>query len=252
MANSSIYSPYLNKSSRSTSGSSRLIKKEQKKMSQQTILMIIASIAILILFIFVIVPSAIRIFFSLIDKTSPFEEKDTIPPRVPLLQSPVEATNSATIPVAGVGEAASKVIFVLNGNQQAEVDVNDEGKFEYELMLEDGDNSLSVYGIDQAGNESVQTKTYQIIFDNQAPLLEVEYPADGTQVELRKNQVIEIKGKTDPNSKVYINDRFVFPNSDGSFTHRYQLSEGENILKFRVTDLAGNVSEQEIKVTFKL
>ncbi len=252
MANTSIYSPYLNKSAKTQSVSSRLIKKEQKKLSQQTILMIIASIAIAVLFIFVILPAVIRIFFSLIDKGNPFEEKDTIPPRVPLLQAPVEATNSATIPVKGVGEAGSKVVFVLNGSQQEEMAVNEEGKFETELVLADGENNLTVFGVDQAGNESVQTKNYAIVFDNQAPLLEIEYPEDGAQVELKKNQVIEIKGKTDAGSKVYINDRFVFPNADGSFTHRYQLSEGENILKFKVTDLAGNLSERELKVNFRL
>ncbi len=49
-------------------------------------------------------------------------------------------------------------MFVLNSEELEQVEVDDEGKFEYDLLLEDGDNELVLYGIDEAENESVQTK----------------------------------------------------------------------------------------------
>lgn len=248
MPDSPIYLPQTKKTHQV---GSRLVAKEQKKLSQQTFIMIGASVLIILLFIFVIMPLVVRLFFQFIDGNSIGEPTDTVPPPVPVVQSPISATNSATLAITGMAEANSKVIFVLNGSKQSEVKVDTEGYFAYELNLEAGDNSLSLYSVDEAGNESIQTRNYTILYDNEPPLIEISYPQDGEEITLSRNQVIEIVGKTEPGSKVYINDRLSYPNSLGEFRSRYSLSEGENILHFKAIDRGGNQTELEIKVNFR-
>lgn len=231
--------------------SSRLAAKEQKKLSRQTFIMMAASIIIVLLFVFVILPLVVRIFFQFIDKGSPFEPSDTVPPQAPIIQSPINATNSAILPISGVAEAESTVVFVLNGSRLDEIEANNDGKFKYDLPLNEGENLLGLYSIDAAGNESIKTKNYNILYDSESPILEIEFPQDGQEITLRKNQVVEIKGKTESGAKVYINDRLSYPNALGEFKSRYSLSEGENILKFKAVDKGGNINEMEIKVNFK-
>lgn len=230
--------------------SSRLVRKEQKKLTQQTLIFAALTIGIFLLFIFVIMPAVVRFFFSFIDKEGVFEPADSIPPQTPVLEAPISATNSASIQIKGIGEANTQVVILLNDQEKDKVEINSEGQFEYKLLLHKGDNDLTVYGLDEAGNESVKTRNYNILMDNEAPKIEIETPTDGEKIDLKKNEVIEVKGKTEEQAKVYINDHLTYAKSDGSFSSRYQLKEGDNVIKIKVIDKAGNTSEKEIKVKF--
>ncbi len=231
---------------------SRLSRKKQQQMVRQTVLIVLTAIFLLAAFIFFIMPQFIRLADGLLNGNgSLIEESDEIPPQTPILSAPVSATNSATLPISGVGEANSQVVLVVNGEQQAEVEIDDEGEFDFEVDLTEGENALAVFSIDEAGNESVQTREYQVSLDTEAPEIEIESPEDGSTIELRKNQITTIKGTTDPQSKVFINDRLVYARSDGSFSMSFKLEEGDNTLKFKVEDKGGNTSEKEILVKFR-
>ncbi|MGD9129089.1 MAG: hypothetical protein PVJ09_01175 [Candidatus Woesebacteria bacterium] len=248
MKNSNIY--YPGKRSKRTV-SSRLAKKEQKKLTQQTLIFAVLSLAILIIFLLVVMPAVIKLFFKIIDKGNNIDLGDQIPPQVPVIEAPVSATYSASIDLSGYAEADSEVVFVLNNQELDHVQVNEEGNFDYRLNLKSGDNELLLYGIDAAGNESVKTRTYNILMDNEEPKIELENPQDGAQIELKKNQLVEIKGKTESKAKVYINGRVVYAKSDGSFKTTYQLKEGENKLEIEAIDQASNKSKVVITVFFK-
>lgn len=254
MFNSRRYSSlYERKNSKKNVAVSRLVKKEKTKAEKQALYYILLGIAILLLFIFLIVPNLIRLFFAVIDRESPFEEKDTIPPQVPVLSStPVEATFSASLNLQGFAEANSKVIFVLDSVQDSEVQADAEGRFSHELALKDGSNELLVFGVDEAGNESLKTRSYMIVKDSEAPVLEIEEPKDGSVIELKKNRTVTIKGKTEPEAKLMVNDRLVLADKEGVFSTNYYLAEGKNELKFIVTDKAGNRTERQIEVEFRL
>lgn len=254
MFNSGRYSSiYEKKHGKKNVASSRLVKREKNKIQKQTFSFIFFGIVILLLFVFLIVPGLIRIFFSIIDKESPFVEKDTVPPQVPILSAtPVEATYSATLNLSGFAEAKSKVVFLLNSAKDAEIDVAEDGQFSYELNLKDGENELSIFGIDEAGNESLKTHSYLITRDSEAPSLEIEEPKDGAKIELKKNRTLTIKGKTEAEAKVLINGRLVLADKEGNFSSNYYLNEGKNELKFEVTDKAKNKTERTIEVEFQL
>lgn len=254
MFNSQNYSSlYQRKNDKKTFASSRLVKREKSKIEKQTFYYLFFGIVILLLFIFLIVPNLIKLFFSVIDKDSPFVDKDTVPPQVPILSSaPVEATFSATLNLKGFAEPKSKVIFLVDSTKTAEVQVADDGQFEHELALADGQNELSIFGVDEAGNESLKTKTYLIARDSQAPTIEITEPKDGSVIELKKNRTVTIKGKTEPEAKVMINDRLVLADKDGNFSSNYYLAEGKNELRFVATDKATNKTELTIEVEFRL
>lgn len=255
MFNSRRYSSvYERKANRRQIASSRLTKTEKSKIEKQTFLYLFFGIVILLLFIFVLMPGLIKVFYGLIDKESTSSvEKDTVPPQVPILSmTPAEATYSATLNLKGYAEAKSKVVFLLNSEKTAEIDAADDGQFEYDLQLNDGENELAIYGVDEAGNESLKTRSYMITLDKEAPTLTIESPEDGATIELKKNRTLTIKGTTEPEAKVTINDRLVMADKEGNFSTNYYLAEGKNELKFEVVDKAGNKTERTISVEFRL
>ncbi len=229
---------------------SRLTKRQQKKLVRQTVLIVLAAILLLAGFIFLIVPLLVRLTGMVFDGGS-ILESDTIPPQPPVLASPTNATNSATLPISGVGEAGAKAVIVLNGERLADVEIDDEGEFEYRLPLTEGENKLTVFSVDEAENESVRTRDYLIELDTEAPMIEIESPAEGSTVELRRNQLTTIRGKTEPNARVSIDGRLVYANAEGNFSSTYELKEGENKIEIRATDRGGNESEKVLTVTFR-
>ncbi|MBU0576849.1 hypothetical protein KJ654_04315 [Patescibacteria group bacterium] len=231
---------------------SRLSRKQQQQMMHQTVLIVVVALSLLVAFIFFIMPQFLSLADSILNGPSILnEDQDQIPPQTPILAVPVSATNSASLLISGIGEMASQVVLILNGEKLEEVKIDDKGEFKFKVSLIEGGNALAVYSIDEAGNESVQTREYKVTLDTEAPVLEVSSPEDGSTIELRKNQIITIIGTTESQAKVFINDRLVYAKADGSFSMSYKLEEGENKLKFKAIDRGGNESEKEITVKFR-
>ena len=221
-------------------------------MVHQTVLIIVAAISLLAVFLFFIMPQFIRLADSFFNGTDEVNElRDQVPPQAPILAAPVSATNRASLPISGVGEAGSQVVLVVNGERLEDVEIDDQGEFEFSVLLTEGENALAVFSVDEAGNESVKTREYSVELDTLAPEIEIGSPEDGANIDLRKNQITTIKGTTEPQAKVFINDRLVYARADGSFSMSFKLEEGENKIKFRVQDRGGNTSEKEITAKFR-
>ncbi len=236
--------------SRTGAPTSRLARKEQKKAVKQTITYLTAAVILVAAFIFIIVPGFLR-FVAGISNTATQDSSDTLPPQVPVIAAPVAATSSATLGISGYGEAQSEVVLVVNGSEFERKTLGDDGTFTASISLTEGENTLTAYAIDQNKNESSTGKTFSVIYDSEPPKLEISEPQPDQHIELRKNQVVTIKGMTDPNNRVTVNGRLVFANSEGAFTSTYQLTEGENKLLVEAEDKAGNKTSKEIIVTFK-
>ncbi len=230
---------------------SRLAKAESKRMMKQTALFLVASVVLLLVFLFIILPGLIR-FISSGGDVNQIVQTDTIPPQTPIISAPVPATYSAQINIEGYGEVDSEIVLVLNSSEaDRKVIDSEDGSFDFEVGLQDGENVITTYAIDEAGNESSVSKEYKVVFDNVPPQIGLETPEDGQQFELRKNQNITIKGTTEPRSTVYINGRRNYANSEGVFSTSYQLSEGDNNILIKIEDPAGNSAEKEIVVKFR-
>lgn len=242
-------------SSSYSSTPSRRIRREKKKVMSQSIMMIIVAIALFLTFIFVIIPNFFNFITNFLDSSTPFQEVDDIAPQIPIISAPANATNSGQIKISGYGEPEASVIFVINGSKQDKITILEDGSFEAPINLEEGENKISAYSVDAAENESSQTKDYITFFDTKAPNIEITEPEDGASFETRNNQSITIKGKTGEDelgTKIYINDRVVFPKEDGSFSYTLRLNEGENLVEVRAQDKAGNSNKLELKYNFRL
>lgn len=231
--------------------SSRIARREQQKLVKQTIWFAAAAIGLFLLFIFIVLPQVVRFAGNMLDKNNPFVETDTIPPQPPVIVAPVSATFSARLAVKGVGEPKAEVVLVINSNEVGRADISDEGEFDFELPLTEGENALTLFSVDEAGNESVKSQNYKIILDTEAPTIEIEQPQHGQAIELRQNQTTEIRGKTEPHAKVFVNDRLIYASAEGQFSLRYQLQEGENNFTIKAEDQAGNKAETQLSVSFR-
>jgi hypothetical protein len=239
-------------SSRPQLVSSRLAKREQKKMVKQTLFLGIGVVAFSLAFVLFIAPAAVQWLGALILGDATIGDiEDTLPPQIPIVAAPITATYSAQLKMSGFGESDSEVVVVLNGSEASRQKITAEGTFELDINLAENENQLQLYSIDAAGNESATTKTYSIVMDNQPPTLEISQPQNGSTIELRKNQLTTIQGKTEPRARVFVNGRQTTANDQGDFSTTYQLQEGENKLMLEAQDLAGNKTQQELIINFK-
>ncbi|MBU0978315.1 MAG: hypothetical protein ABIJ33_00970 [Patescibacteria group bacterium] len=230
---------------------SRLVRKEHKQLVKQTVWSVIIGLALILAFVFWVLPNSVR-FLGLLLDTGITEQTDQIPPQVPVISLLEKSTNQTPFTVKGFGEPESQIIFVLNGDRLEPVVVGEESTFEASLPLTEGDNIFIAFSMDKAENESKETKTYQVVLDTELPTLTLDNIFDGQQVVGRDNQQLAIRGLTDPQARVYINDRPILADFEGAFSSTYRLDEGDNQLLLKVVDRAGNEGQMELTIKFKL
>lgn len=226
---------------------SRLERVREKKELKKAVLFLFGSFLILFLFISLGIPflGRVAVFLGNLKSQSTAEKTDIIPPSPPSFSFLPEATSSAQLNLVGYAEPESTVTVFLNGIKQEEVVVDKEGSFSINLKLSEGENEIYASTKDAAGNESLKSEKQTVILDTKPPELEILSPADGETFYIPKNK-IEIKGKTEPNVVLMINDHQVILNSEGEFTYPFTLSSGENKIKLVATDKSGNQTEKEI------
>jgi bacillopeptidase F len=230
--------------------SSRLVRTERQRLLRQTFSVTIIAILILLFFVFVALPGFIRIVNRFLDQPV-WQQVNELPPQPPLLSAPPNATNSAQLKLVGFGEPEATLIVVLNAQRVAEEEIPEEGEFEINIELDEGENMLSAYLISKSGVESNLSREYLVLLDTEPPMLEIESPEPEQRFEGRNRQDITIKGLTDEQTRVYINDRLVMPGETGEFSTAYRLNEGENTLQIKAEDRAGNVTEVELVVYYQ-
>lgn len=178
------------------------------------------------------------------------EKTDFIPPGPPQIVVPFEATNSAGFSIRGIAEPGTTVYLSRNEAEVTSLTVPEEGIFEFEkVALEEGKNVFTSVAVDEAGNKS-QTSSKSIVnFDTSAPPLQIMSPTDRQKFS-GKDAKIEIKGKTDTECHVTINERVAIVGNDGSFNLQLGLNPGENPLVIISTDSAGNMARKELSVEY--
>ncbi len=177
------------------------------------------------------------------------KKEDQIPPFPPRFSYVPEATNSAVIFLSGFSEKQSQVEIYLNEDLLAKTVANESGEFFIEkIPLVEGKNSLYAIAIDEAGNRGEPSEKEVIIYDNSPPELIIESPSNQTTV---YESIIEIKGKTESEAKVTVNDHLVLTESDGSFSYKYELAAGRNEINIIAKDPAGNKKEEKLIITYR-
>ncbi|PIY80158.1 MAG: hypothetical protein COY80_04555 [Candidatus Pacebacteria bacterium CG_4_10_14_0_8_um_filter_42_14] len=233
--------------------SSRLLKHEKTKVVRQTWFFVFFSVVVLGLFVFVILPNFIGITATILgNNATPFAPADTLPPYTPTFTAPPKATTDAQLTLFGYAEPESDVIVIVNGQESEAVTAGSDGSFETAVILTEGDNNITTFARDKAGNESQQSRAYGIILDTEIPPLEISSPESSTTIQGRSNQTLAITGMTDPGVKITINGKLTYAKEDGSFSHSQFLNEGDNELTIVAADAAGNSIEKKLSVRFEL
>ncbi len=231
---------------------SRLARVEEQRNFRRAFIFTLLTLGFILLAFFYGIPVVAKVasFVGDLRKSStPVDKNDTTPPGPPRFNEIPEAVNKNDLTIGGYGEAGATIILHLNDSEE-EVVTDADGKFSFSINLAKGENILSAKAKDQAGNESVSSKVYTVVFDNEAPKIEVSSPNDGASFYGSKEKQLTIKGTTKIGSTLTINDRIIKVEDDGSFSYTVSLNDGENNFHFKVVDQAQNQTEKDLKVNY--
>jgi hypothetical protein len=231
---------------------SRLNTVEQKKNIKRAKFYLILSIATLIALVVFGIPLLVKFagFVGDIAKSNkPVDVQDITPPAPPHFEDTPDYTSKESLEVIGTSESGATIKIRANNNDY-EVVCNSEGKFSFTFNLKKGENNIDAIAVDAAGNQSTQTPTYKIFFDNEEPQLEIEMPQDGGSFYGNSQKQITVKGLVNEKVEITINDRFVALKDDNSFAYSVALNEGSNEFKVKAIDEAGNETEKTLTVNF--
>jgi hypothetical protein len=229
---------------------SRLANKQRKELTKQSIVLIALSIIIGLLFLLIILPHGVRLFFRILDQQVDLTQREEIAPLPPMASLTQDITNESQVEISGFGEANSVIKVEVNNKFSQEKETNDSGEFKVSIDLIEGENIIRLINVNENGVES-SPRIFTITKDTSAPEIIITHPEDGAEFKLREEEIIQVQGETKPRSEVYLNDRLSYADSNGFFSIRHQLKSGENILSIRVVDRAGNETEKEIIVYYQ-
>ncbi|MBI2622449.1 hypothetical protein HYW66_02340 [Candidatus Microgenomates bacterium] len=224
---------------------SRILRKVEKQSKRNFILTVAGTILIIIAIFKLGIPLLAQIGQSNIQTQS--DKPSFIQP--PQLDPLPIATNSATIKISGLA-ITDKEIEVFVGNSLVNTIKSDHvGKFEIaSLKLNSGQNLIKARTRDN-DNTSDFSPEQTVIFDDTGPMLEVTNPTSNQSFAGGENTV-EVRGKTDVDSTVTVNDFRAIVDSEGKFSYLFKLTNGENIINIKSLDPAGNETSLERKVNF--
>ena len=230
---------------------SRFSRLEEKKQRRRLALALVGTLAIvifLILFGFKLFVGFSVFVESLHGAPSPTPTPQTyiVPPTLDPL--PI-ATNSAGFKVSGVGQTGLTAILYVNNQEMDRVAVTPNGSFSTQITFKTGTNTVSAKLVDAKGNTSDLSNVLSTTIKKSSPILEIDAPTDNTTVSGDTN-TYTIKGKTEDNTTVTVNGRFVVVNSDNTFSYDYPLTGGDNKLAIVATDQAGNATTINRTVTY--
>ncbi len=230
---------------------SRLAHHDQKTLIRSTLLYTGAGIAVILGFLFLILPLFIRILaYKNLGSGTSASTEISLSTR-PTLRAPYSATSSATVTLTGTAQAQQKIILLVGGIAEHETVALEDGSFIFtDITLVSGENSFSAVSEDKNGERSNPSSVVTVSLIADAPTLEIQAPTNGTVFTKRKENPIPVRGKTEPNNRVFLNDRLQFVGSDGSFTGNVQLTQGKNTIIVKVVNPAAVETIQEISVEF--
>ncbi|HRN70853.1 MAG TPA: Ig-like domain-containing protein [Candidatus Woesebacteria bacterium] len=235
---------------------SRLQQHKQNQTNSRIIKLIILSVVLLGIFFFIGLQSIINatVFLNNFirgNSTQSQEIQQTYADFYGILNvdEPEIATNEAQISISGDVTEFKTVEFYINNVKADNIAAKSNGTFSKEIgKLRVGENKIYVLAKTQDNKHKKQSDTYSIIYKNEPPKLEIESPKNDDKT--NKNE-IQVKGKTDKDVTVRINNSPVVVSVEGMFTSNFRLKDGENKLEITATDIAGNVEKQEIKVMYE-
>jgi hypothetical protein len=213
-----------------------------------------AGIALAILFVLYLwvfgIFSNINNFWKNLGRNRTVANLDTLPPIPPYLNKISEFTNKESVEIAGSAESGTKVTLFLNREKISETIADKDGSFNFgPTKIVKGTNTFFAKAKDDAENESVESESRVVVFDNQKPKIDINTPKNGGSYS-SKVRSLSINGKAESGSKILINQQTPQIRGDGEFFLSYYPQEGSNKITVEITDKAGNGTKEDIFFTF--
>lgn len=130
-------------------------------------------------------------------------------------------------------------------DKEAQVDAD--GNFSVDVLLQEGENQIFLKATDEVGNET--TTRRQVFLKTQPPSLVLSSVKEKMVVH---EPSILVVGRTEAGASVTLNGRALAVDSQGSFQGLVDLVEGENLIQAEAVDQAGNVATLTHRVTYAL
>jgi len=159
-----------------------------------------------------------------------------------------QATNSARIIITGSTLNFDILSFYLNTKKIKEIETTADTFNEEIGDLEKGDNNIYIVAKSKDSKTEKNTITYKVFYKSEKPILEISEPSDSSTT---SNQEIKIKGKTDKETYIHINDLPVVVDANGAFETSVRLKDGDNQITIVAQDIAGNTETKSLKVTYQ-
>lgn len=159
------------------------------------------------------------------------------------------ATNTPEIVVGGSVINYEKIQFYLNEKKVKEIKPYSSDSFSETISdLKEGNNTIYLKAASIDTNFVKKSDPYNVFLKTTMPKLEITEPADGSVV---SNQEITIKGQTDKEVFVKINDLPITVDVNGNFQTTTRLTEGENKLSITAEDIASNIESKILTITYQ-
>lgn len=166
----------------------------------------------------------------------------------PILDSLPSATSSADITISGIASKKQNVNLYINSNLVNTIKTRDDGRFFFKEIIKTGENSINAK-VSLNGKESDLSNTITVVLKSAPPFLNITSPSENQSFSKDQN-IAEIRGSSDIDVKITINGLWAITDDSGKFVYRLPLQNGENKIKVTATDLAGNKTEKEIRVSY--
>lgn len=159
------------------------------------------------------------------------------------ITSPIEGAwiNNPLVTVEGVAPAG--VTLKIN-NQN--VPVGPDGRFRFDVLLDEGDQRITVTAIDDVGN--IATMERMVRVKTRGPALSINV-AEGAQ--FSEPQIL-LSGSTSPGASLFVNQQPVQVGALGDFQTTLSLFEGDNSINVEARDQAGNATALTRRVRYAL
>ena len=159
-----------------------------------------------------------------------------------------QATNSAKFIISGSVLNFDSLDFYINTKKVKEIKSSLDTFSEEIGDLEKGDNNVYILAKSKDNKNKKETIVYKVFYKSEKPKLDISEPSDNSNT---NNQEVKVKGKTDKETYVRVNDLPVVVDVNGSFETTTRLKEGDNQITVTATDIAGNIETKTLKIIYQ-
>lgn len=232
---------------------SRLARFEERKLRTRLIFITLGILGLITFFVVFGLKLAVG-FFGFLDQMHGKEQDtqtNTTQVNFPPYLDPLPmATSSGQLTITGKGTADAELVIYADDTDIKRTVIDKDGTFSVShITLPEGTHNIKALIRNSQGKDSTFSNTVQIIIKKKPPKLDITSPNDNSTIEGDSNLVV-IEGKTDDDTDVRINDRFVVIRPDNTFSYQYPLQEGDNALTIKATDRAGNSTEVKRTISY--